>query len=125
MKLSADPSATGPRNAAESLALAKWYDANPAVQRLWAIRDAQTLRVVVSLEPTPDGDDVYPVWVANYQAWARGLQLLTGSAIQLELVDESPLDGIDVHTETTLVADLFWRDATIIPPHTVHTQVNA
>ena len=122
MRLSLDPSDIAPRNAtAESLALAKWYDANPAVQRLWGIREARMLRVVVSLVPTPDGDDVYPAWVANYQAWARGLQLLTRRAVQLELVDESPLDAIEVHTESILVADLFWRDATVIAPNIVHT----
>lgn len=116
MKLSLDPSVAAPRNiTAESLALAKWYDANPTVERLWGIRDAQTLRVVVSLAPTHDGDDVSPAWVANCQTWARELPLLTGSAIQLELIGESPFDGIEVHAESIIVADLFWRDATLIP----------
>ena len=60
MRLSIDPSVIASRNVtAESLVLGKWYDANPAVQRLWGIRDARTLRVVVSIAPTPDGDDVY------------------------------------------------------------------
>jgi len=109
---------TAPRNiTAESLALAKWYDANPTVQRLWGIRDAQALRVVVALEPTLDSDDVSPAWVANCQAWARELHLLTGAAVQLELVGESPLDGIEFRAESVIVADLFWRDATLIPPH--------
>jgi hypothetical protein len=120
MKLSLDPSVTAPRNiTTESLALAKWYDAHPAIQRLWAITDTQTLRVVVLIEPTHDSDDVYPAWIANRQTWARELRLLTGSAVQLELVGEPPLDGIEVHAESILVADLFWRDATVIPPSIV------
>jgi hypothetical protein len=118
MKLSLDPSVFAPRNiTAESLALAKWYDAHPDVQRLWGITDAQTLRVVVSIEPTHDSDDVYPTWVANGQTWARELHTLTGRAVELELVGESPLDGIEFRAESVIVADLFWRDATLIPPH--------
>lgn len=119
MKLSLDPYVTAPRNrTAESLALAKWYDANPAVQRLWGIRDPQALRVVVSLAPTHDGDDVSPAWIANCRTWARELHSLTGSPIHLELVDESAFEGIDVHAESAIVADVYWRDATLIPPHT-------
>lgn len=120
MRLSLEPSVIAQSNVtAESLALAKWYDANPTIQRLWGIRDVQTLRVVVALEPTPDGDDVYPAWAANYQTWVRELHFLTRSPVQLELVGESMLDGIDFHAEGVIVADLFWRDATLIPPHTV------
>ena len=116
MKLSPDPSVIASRNVtAESLALAKWYDANPAVQRLWGIRCAQTLRVVVSIAPTPDGDDVSPAWVANCRTWARELHFLTRSVVQLELVGESMLDGIAFDAEGVIVADLFWRDATLIP----------
>jgi hypothetical protein len=44
---------------------------------------------------------------------------LTGAAVQLELVGESPLDSIEFHAESIIVADLFWRDATLIPPHIV------
>jgi len=43
--------------------------------------------------------------------------LLTGAAVQLELVGESPLYGIEFRAESAIVADLFWRDATLIPPH--------
>jgi hypothetical protein len=118
MKLSLDPFITRPRNVtSESLALAKWYDAHPTIQRLWGIRDARTLRVVVLLEPTHDSDDVYPAWVANCQTWARELHLLTGRVVQLELVGESPLDEIEFCAENVIVADLFWRDATLIPPY--------
>jgi hypothetical protein len=61
MELSLDQSITRPRDiTSESLALAKWYDAHPGVQRLWGISDTQALRVVVLIEPTYDGDDVYP-----------------------------------------------------------------
>ena len=120
MRLSLDPSDIAPRNAtAESLALAKWYDANPAVQRLWGIREARMLRVVVSLVPTPDGDDVYPAWAANCRTWARELHFMTRSPVQLEAVGEPMLDGIEIDADGTVVADLFWRDATLIPPVTV------
>ena len=119
MKLSLDPSVTERRNStAESLALAAWYDSQPLVRRLWGIKDAERLRVIVAVEPTHDGDDIYPVWLANSQAWADELHLYTGSSVHLELLDESPFDGIEFDAESVIVADFFWRDATLTPPHT-------
>lgn len=123
MRLSLDPPVIAPRNVtAESLALEKWYDANPTIRRLWGIQDVKTLRVVVALEPTHDGDDVYPAWAANYPAWARDLRSLTRSVVQLELFSESSLDGIECHPESIVVADVFWRDATLIPPEASNTE---
>lgn len=119
MKLRLDTPVKVPKTiTAEAVALANWYDANPAVRRLWGIQDAVTLRVAVALESTHDGNDIYPAWLAHCQAWARDLNRLTGKAVELELVGDSPLDGIEFHAESTIVADLFWRDATLIPPHT-------
>src|SRR5688500_18684093 len=116
LKLSFDPALTAPRViTAESLALASWYDAHPAIRRLWGIRDAQRLRVIVSIEPTHDDSDVYPAWIGNSMNWARELRSSTGASVQLELIDES--DGIEVDEDSTVVADLFWRDSTLILPH--------
>jgi len=116
MRLNLDPTAVAPLDATpESRALAGWYDANPAIRRLWGIRDPQTLRVIVALEPTHDGDDVFPAWAANYRAWARELRSLTRSAVQLELFTESAFDDIDLRAESVVIADLFWRDPAVIP----------
>lgn len=49
MKLCLDPYDVAPRDVtAESLALAGWYDSQPAIRRLWGIREAQTLRVIIA-----------------------------------------------------------------------------
>jgi hypothetical protein len=120
MKLSLDPLVIAPRNiTAESLALAAWYDSQPLVRRLWGIKDAARLRVIIAVEPTNDGDDIYPVWLANSETWADELHWYTGSSVHLELIDESPFDGIEFDAESVVVADLFWRDATLIRPHTM------
>lgn len=120
MKLSIDPSVTRPRTVtAESLALAWWYDSHPAVRRLWGIRVAQVLRVIVAIEPTLDNDDVFPCWLANTDAWSSELYSQTGSCIQLELVKDLPCDGIEVDFGSVLIADLFWRDATLNQPHEI------
>lgn len=121
LKLSFDPSVNAPRDTTtESVALAQWYDANPAIQRLWGVRETETLRVIVSLEPTHDSDDVFPVWVANCQRWTRQLHKSTGKPVQLELVGEPPLDGIEFGADSTIIADLFWRDPTVIPPQSAN-----
>ena len=89
MKLNLDPMAMIPRHiTAESEALAEWYDAHPTIRRLWAIKDAQTLSVIVTLEPTVDNDDTYPAWFACNQGWAREIRSITGSPVNLELLDE-------------------------------------
>lgn len=67
MKLSLDPPESAGLNVSpESAALAAWY--HPAVRHLWAIKNAQGLRVIVRLEPTLDGDDTLPGWIANNRA---------------------------------------------------------
>jgi hypothetical protein len=115
MKLGPDPSVAAPRPAtAESLALAAWYDAHPAVRRMWAIRDAEKLRVIVSLEPTVDNSDTHPAWLANSHAWVQELHAHTGSFVELELVDEPLMDDIETDAEGDLVVAVCWRDPALI-----------
>src|SRR5262245_34474207 len=111
MKLSLDPSVTAlPTNTAESLALAAWYDAHPAVRRMWAIRDAEKLRVIVMLEPTVDNSDTHPAWLANGHAWARDLRSRTGGFVELELVDEPLINEIETDAEGDVIVAMCWRD---------------
>ena len=111
MKLSLDPSVTAlPTNTAESLALAAWYDAHRAVRRMWAIRDAEKLRVIVMLEPTVDNSDTHPAWLANGHAWARDLHSRTGGFVELELVDEPLINEIETDAEGDVIVAMCWRD---------------
>ncbi len=96
----------------ESLALARWYDSHASVRRLLGIREERRLRVIVAVEPTNDNDDIYPVWLANAEVWAGELRSHTGSPVQLELIQE-PFDGINIDAGGIVIADLFWRDATL------------
>lgn len=113
-----DPSITGPPSVIpETVALAKWYDAHPEILRLWGISDEQALRVVLLIEPVLDSDDIYPVWIANSRPWARELGSLTKRAVQLELFDESSLAGIRTRAENIVIAELCWRDATLVSPN--------
>jgi hypothetical protein len=94
--------------------LSSWYASHPVVRRLWAIEADAMLRIVVMLEPTPDGDDTLPAWLANSRTWARELQLRMDRAVRLEMIGErssiqSIIDGKDV-----LITELSWRD----PAHT-------
>jgi hypothetical protein len=114
MKLSLDPPDSAGLNVSpESAALAAWYDSHSAVRHLWAIKNAQGLRVILRLEPTLDGDDTLPGWIANSRAWAHELRLRTHESVQLEAIDELLTDGIEV-TEGIIVAALGWRDPTVI-----------
>lgn len=120
MKINIDPVAScRVQVSSESLALAAWYDSQPAVRRLWGIKLTNLLRVVVSVEATLDNSDVLPVWLANRSAWANELSDFTRSAVQLELFDALTDVEIDVGTESVIVADLYWRDGTLNRPNEV------
>jgi len=93
--------------------LNKWYATHPAVRRLWAMEAANGIRVFVTLEPTPDGDDTLPVWFANGHAWASDLQSHTEREVQLELIVEAPIEGLDVAGDGVMIAALNWRDPTV------------
>jgi hypothetical protein len=109
-----DPSPNGDR-AAAFVVLAKWYAAHSAIRRLWAISDSHRMRVIVTLEPTHDGNDIYPAWLANGHEWTHELQLLVDAPVQLEVMDEPSLEDFAAGVDDVLVAELFWRDSSTPP----------
>jgi hypothetical protein len=114
MKLSLDPTILIPPRhvTAEAEALADWYDANPGVRRLWAIRNALALNVIVTLEPTVDNSDTSPPWLACGRRWASEIQALTGNTVSLELLEEPLTSEFDIDFEGEIIAALSWRDPT-------------
>jgi hypothetical protein len=73
------------------------------------------MRVLVTLEPTHDGDDIYPAWLANGHEWAHELQLRMEGPVQLEVVDELFLAEFAPGVDGVLVAEVFWRDSSMTP----------
>lgn len=73
------------------------------------------MRVIVTLEPTHDGDDIYPAWLANGHEWANELQLRMDVPVQLEVMDEPFLAEPAAGVDRVLVAALFWRDSSMPP----------
>jgi hypothetical protein len=116
MKLSLDPDVDPTRRAitAESLALSAWYDAHPVVRRMWGVRDAEKLRVIVTLQPTVDDSDTHPAWLANGEAWVHELRSRTGSCVELELAEEPLLNEIETDAEGDVVVAMCWRDPVFI-----------
>lgn len=94
-----------------SAVLDEWYSSHSAVRRMWAIEESKRFRIIVALEPTLDGDDTRPIWLANSRAWTLELQRLTDRPVQLDLIDEPSSMEPAVYTDGLLVADLLWRDA--------------
>ena len=68
------------------------------------------MRVIVTLEPTHDGDDIYPAWVANGHEWAHELRLRIDGPVQLEVVHEPLLPDFAAGVDGVLFAELSWRD---------------
>lgn len=116
MNLALEPKSDDDRRLdAASWVLAAWYAAHPSILRLWAVRDARCMRVVVTLEPSPDSDDLYPVWLANGHDWAHDLQSRLEAPVQLEVQYETSLDELGVGADSVLIAELFWRDSSVPP----------
>jgi hypothetical protein len=97
------------------LVLADWYAAHSSVRRLWAIRESQRLRIVVSLEPSLDNDDVYPAWLANGHQWTHELQMRLDEPVQLQVINEPILNELAAGIDGVLFAELFWRDSSVPP----------
>ena len=101
--------------AAALIVLEQWYAGHSAVRRLWAIKESQGIRVIVTLEPTHDGDDIYPAWLAKGREWARELQSRMDGPVQLEVIEEPYLPEFVAGLDGVLLAELFWRDPSTPP----------
>lgn len=102
-----------------SNALKAWYDAKPAIRRLWAIEpedagDAGALRVVVMLEPSPDGNETSPSWMAHGERWALELSEQLAGTVDLERIDGPLPDEFELEGEGTVLSALCWRDSTLL-----------
>lgn len=96
-------------------ALAQWYADHPSIRRLWALDDPAALVVLVALEPTADGDDSLPVWLANRRDWASDLRLRTRREVQLQLIVSGTFGESCVDPAAVAIADVSWRDVWVSP----------
>lgn len=102
---------------AASQVLADWYARHPVVLRLWAIRPysvGHAMRVILMLEPSIDGNEISPAWMAKGAAWARDLQHRLDGAVQLERLDGPLTEEFEIEGEGVLHASLCWRDSTLL-----------
>lgn len=97
------------------VALARWYADHSSIRRLWAIEDPIALIILVTLEPTSDGDDALPVWLANQRDWANDLRLLTQREVQLEVIPAGAFGPSYVGPRAVTIAELSWRDSWEFP----------
>jgi hypothetical protein len=91
--------------------LARWYAAHSSIRRLWAVEHRDELIAFVALEPTSDGDDMLPTWLAKRHEWTQELQSLANREIQLELIFSDDFQPSYVNSDAVLIAELNWRDA--------------
>lgn len=96
-------------------ALSRWYATQPSIRRLWAIENPAALVIVVTLEPTSDGDDPLPVWFAKNRDWARDLEQFTHREVHLKLLIADVLEDPHVVTDAALIAEVGWRESWITP----------
>ena len=89
--------------------LESWYCAHSSIRRLRVIERSGELEVAIRLEPTSDGDDDLPVWLANIDAWMGELMSLTRRQVRLHLLTaDAPKNHLP--DDGALLAELGWRD---------------
>jgi hypothetical protein len=71
------------------------------------------MRVVLALEPSPDSDDLYPVWLANGHAWAHDLEARLDAPVELEVRYVASVEELGVGVDAVLVTELCWRDSSV------------
>ena len=96
-----------------STRLSAWYDAHSSVRRLWAIEDGRSLTVCISLEPTSDGDDALPIWLAMNREWCSDLQSMIPREVQLQFVTQDVLPSSYATGDAVIVAEIDWRESWI------------
>lgn len=93
--------------------LLRWYASHSIVRRLWAIEAGEAIRVVLTLEPTLDGDDTQPAWLANSWTWAQELRLHLQRMVHLELINEPSVRvAASCDDDGALITEISWRDPT-------------
>jgi hypothetical protein len=91
-------------------ALAEWYSSHSVVRRLWALETIDAIRIVVTLEPTPDGDDTQPAWLANSSSWAQEIRLRTQRMVSLEMINDPSQIESSCDAASAWIAEISWRD---------------
>lgn len=99
----------GQGNTAEAAVLATWYASHAVVRRLWAIEEIDAIRIIVKLEPTSDGGDTLPAWLANNWAWAQELRSRMHRTVHLEMIGASPIESV-FDRDRTLITEISWRE---------------
>ena len=90
-------SSSNGRGPALSALVAEWAERNPKVRRVWTSeRGDDAVAISLELQPVPDSEETFAVWIANCEKWRVELQDRIGRSVDLEWLD--PDDGARVNT---------------------------
>jgi hypothetical protein len=90
-------------------ALARWYADHASIRHLWAMESSVGIEILLVLEPTSDGDETLPIWLANRGDWATDLRLLTQREVQLRLAVLDDFGDSYVNHDAITIAQFSWR----------------
>lgn len=94
----------------EARALAAWYSSRSQVRRLWAIDESDSILIVMKIEPTLDGYDALPTWLAKGTQWMEELATVLQRPVHVEMLGApSQADALAAMNER-LLAEFSWRE---------------
>jgi hypothetical protein len=73
-----------------------WAAANPRIRRVWLSsgeRSACDL-IALELEPVPDSEETFAVWMAHARRWHGELEARLGRRVRLGWVDPDVVSGL-------------------------------
>jgi|SRR3954451_3472014 hypothetical protein len=104
------------------IALEHWYNAHPAILRLWVMQQGRAddgsprsdLRVILMLQPSGDGDETSPAWMAHSGIWATELERMLARTVELECLERALGEHLMTEGDASLLASFSWRDSTLL-----------
>jgi hypothetical protein len=76
--------------------ISDWATANPRIRRVWISSGERSGcdLIALELEPVPDSEETFAVWIAHCRRWHGELEARLGRRVRLAWVDPDGVSGV-------------------------------
>ena len=77
--------------------IADWATVDPRIRRVWIAGADRSgcERISLELEPVPDSEETFAVWMANCRRWHGELEARLGRQVRLSWVELEVMTGVE------------------------------